>query len=230
MLMHIPGVLDRDQVAAMRQALDAADWVDGRETVGAQGAQVKRNLQLAEDSPLRRELGAQVLAALARNPLYFAAVLPLRTLPPRFNRYEGGGEYGFHVDGSVMAMPVAAGQAPASLRSDVSCTLFLADPDEYDGGELVVDDTYGQHEVKLPAGDLIVYPSSSLHRVAPVTRGARVASFFWVQSLVRDQAQRQLLLELDTSIQQLTREGAERGALLRLTGVYHNLLRRWSET
>lgn len=229
MLIHIPGVLDREQVAAMRRALDAAEWVDGRETVGPQGAQVKRNLQLAEDSPLRRKLGAQVLAALARNPLYFAAVLPLRTLPPRFNRYEGGGEYGFHVDGSVMTMAAAPGQA-ASLRSDVSCTLFLAEPDEYDGGELVIDDTYGQHEVKLPAGDLIVYPSSSLHRVAPVTRGARLAAFFWVQSLVRDQQKRQMLLELDTSIQQLTREGADRGALLRLTGVYHNLLRRWSET
>jgi PKHD-type hydroxylase len=229
MLVHIPGVLDREQVAAMRRALDAAEWVDGRETVGPQGAQVKRNLQLAEDSPLRRELGAQVLAALARNPLYFAAVLPLRTLPPRFNRYEGGGEYGFHVDGSVMTMAAAPGQA-ASLRSDVSCTLFLAEPDEYDGGELVIDDTYGQHEVKLPAGDLIVYPSSSLHRVAPVTRGARLAAFFWVQSLVRDQQKRQMLLELDTSIQQLTRDGADRGALLRLTGVYHNLLRRWSET
>lgn len=229
MLIHIPGVLDRGQVAAMRRALDAAEWVDGRETVGPQGAQVKRNLQLAEDSPLRRELGEQVLAALARNPLYFAAVLPLRTLPPRFNRYEGGGEYGFHVDGSVMTMAAAPGQA-ASLRSDVSCTLFLAEPDEYDGGELVIDDTYGQHEVKLPAGDLIVYPSSSLHRVAPVTRGARLAAFFWVQSLVRDQQKRQMLLELDTSIQQLTRDGADRGALLRLTGVYHNLLRRWSET
>src|SRR5690606_15675034 len=205
MLMHVPGVLDRDQVAAMRKALEAADWVDGRQTVGPQGAQVKRNLQLAEDSPLRRQLGEQVLAALGRHPLYFASVLPLRTLPPRFNLYRGGGEYGFHVDGSVMALPPTPAQAQASLRSDVSCTLFLADPDEYDGGELVIDDTYGQHEVKLPAGDLIAYPSSSLHRVAPVTRGARVAAFFWVQSLVRDPQKRQLLLELDTSIQQLTR-------------------------
>jgi PKHD-type hydroxylase len=230
MLLHIPGVLDAGQVAAMRAALDRAEWVDGRQTVGAQGAQVKRNLQLAEDSSLRRELGEQVLAALARNPLYFASVLPLRTFPPRFNRYEGGGEYGFHVDGAVMAMPANPEEAPTNLRSDVSCTLFLADPGDYDGGELVIDDTYGQHEVKLPAGDLVVYPSSSLHRVAPVTRGARVAAFFWVQSLVREQERRQLLLELDTSIQQLTRDGADRGALLRLTGVYHNLLRRWAET
>ena len=230
MLLHIPQVLDQAQVAAMRTSLEAAEWVDGRQTVGAQGAQVKRNRQLAEDAPLRAELGAQVLAALARNPMYFAAVLPLRTLPPRFNRYEGGGEYGFHVDGAVMALPAAPGESPASLRSDVSCTLFLAEPDEYDGGELVIDDTYGEHAVKLPAGDLIVYPSSSLHRVAPVTRGARLAAFFWVQSLVRDPARRQLLLELDTSIQALTQAGAERAALLRLTGVYHNLLRRWSET
>jgi PKHD-type hydroxylase len=230
MLLHIPQVLDQAQVAAMRTRLDAAEWVDGRQTVGAQGAQVKRNRQLAEDAPLRAELGALVLAALARNPMYFAAVLPLRTLPPRFNRYEGGGEYGFHVDGAVMALPAGPGEAPASLRSDVSCTLFLADPGDYDGGELVIDDTYGEHAVKLPAGDLIVYPSSSLHRVAPVTRGARLAAFFWVQSLIRDPARRQLLLELDTSIQALTQAGADRAALLRLTGVYHNLLRRWSET
>ena len=230
MLLHIPQVLDQAQVAAMRTRLEAAEWVDGRQTVGAQGAQVKRNRQLAEDAPLRAELGDQVLAALARNPMYFAAVLPLRTLPPRFNRYEGGGEYGFHVDGAVMALPAVPGEAPASLRSDVSCTLFLADPGDYDGGELVIDDTYGEHAVKLPAGDLIVYPSSSLHRVAPVTRGARLAAFFWVQSLVRDPARRQLLLELDTSIQALTQAGADRAALLRLTGVYHNLLRRWSET
>jgi PKHD-type hydroxylase len=230
MLLHIPGVLDRDQVARFREALAGAEWVDGRQTVGPQGAQVKRNQQLAEDSPLRRELGDIVLAALARNPLYFAAVLPLRTLPPRFNRYEGGGEYGFHVDGAVMALPPVPGQPSAHLRSDVSCTLFLCDPEEYDGGGLIVDDTYGEHEVKLPAGDLIVYPSSSLHRVEPVTRGARLAAFFWVQSMVRDDEQRQLLFKLDTSIQALTQSGADREALLQLTGIYHNLLRRWAET
>jgi PKHD-type hydroxylase len=234
MLLHIPGVLDRAQVARFRAALDGAQWVDGRQTVGAQGAQVKRNLQLAEDAPLRRELGTEVLAALARNPLFFAATLPLRTLPPRFNRYEGGGEYGFHVDGAVMALPPgghgAASAQSEYMRSDVSCTLFLSEPDEYDGGGLIVDDTYGEHEVKLPAGDLIVYPSSSLHRVEPVTRGVRLASFFWVQSMVRDLEQRQLLFKLDTSIQSLTASGADREALLQLTGVYHNLLRRWAET
>ena len=225
MLLHIPGIIDAEQVARIRQRLEAAQWTDGRETVGAQGAQVKRNLQLPDASPLRAELAAEVLAALAANPLYHAAVLPAKTMPPRFNRYEGGGEYGMHVDGAAMAL--GDGEW---LRSDVSCTLFLNQPDEYDGGELVVSDTYGEHEVKLPAGDLIVYPSDSLHRVEPVTRGARLAAFFWVQSLVRDAQRRRLLLELDGGIQQLTASGAEREALLRLTGVYHNLLRQWSET
>jgi PKHD-type hydroxylase len=225
MLLHIPAVLDPDQVRSMREALQAAQWADGRETVGAQGAQVKRNLQLPEASPLRQQLGAQVLAALARHPLYHAAVLPLRTLPPRFNRYEDGGHYGFHVDGAVMA--VAGG---GQLRSDVSCTLFLCEPEDYDGGELVISDTYGEHEVKLPAGDLIVYPSSSLHQVQPVTRGTRLAAFFWVQSLVRDERRRRLLLDLDRSIQTLTHTGAEPSAVLQLTGLYHNLLRDWSET
>lgn len=225
MLLHIPDILTRDEVARFRRELDNASWTDGRETVGAQGARVKRNLQLPDASPLREELGRAVLAALARNPLYHAATLPQRTLMPRFNRYEGGGEYGFHVDGAVMAVP-----GGEQLRSDVSCTLFLADPDEYDGGELVINDTYGEHEVKLPAGDIIVYPSSSLHRVAPVTRGARLAAFFWVQSLVRDDNRRRLLLELDASIQSLTRDGANAQALLQLTGVYHNLLRQWAET
>jgi len=225
MLLHIPGVLDPAQAARMRQRLETAHWTDGRETVGAQGAQVKRNLQLPDASPLRTELGAEVAAALAANPLYHAAVLPAKTTPPRFNRYEGGGEYGLHVDGAAMAL--GDGQW---LRSDVSCTLFLADPDSYDGGELVVSDTYGEHEAKLPAGDLIVYPADSLHRVEAVTRGTRFAAFFWVQSLVRDAQHRRLLLELDGSIQQLTASGAERDALLRLTGVYHNLLRQWAET
>jgi PKHD-type hydroxylase len=225
MLLHIPDVLSREQVTQMRAMLDAADWTDGRETVGAQGAQVKRNQQLPDASPLRQQLGQLVLAALAGNPLYHAAALPLRTLSPRFNRYQGGGQYGFHVDGAVMAL-----SGDAQLRSDVSCTLFLSEPDEYDGGELIVNDTYGEHEVKLPAGDLIVYPSSSLHRVTPVTRGARMASFFWVQSLIRDDSRRRLLFELDASIQRLTQTGADAASLLQLTGVYHNLLRQWAET
>lgn len=228
MLLHIPQILDADQVRHMRQALETAEWTDGRETVGAQGAKVKRNQQLPDASPLRERLGQQVLAALERNALYFAAALPLRTLPPRFNRYTGGGEYGFHVDGSVMAVD-RPGQPRQQVRSDLSCTLFLCEPDEYDGGELIISDTYGEHEVKLPAGDLILYPSSSLHKVNPVTRGARLASFFWVQSMVRDEGRRRLLLEMDTAIQRLTASGGDAQAIVQLTGVYHNLLRGWAE-
>lgn len=226
MLMHIPEVLSKEQVAGMRAAMAQAEWTDGRQTVGPQGAKVKRNLQLPDASPLRRELGDMVVAALNRHPLFHAAVLPLRTLSPRFNRYEGGGEYGFHIDGAVMA----SGDADTPIRSDISCTLFLSEPDEYDGGELIVSDTYGEHEVKLPAGDAIVYPSSSLHRVTPVTRGARYASFFWVQSMVRDDGARRLLLELDTAIRHLSASAADQASILQLTGVYHNLLRRWAET
>ncbi|MEO7065888.1 MAG: Fe2+-dependent dioxygenase [Rhodanobacter sp.] len=226
MLLHIPNILTAEQVSQIAGALEAADWTDGRETVGAQGAQVKRNQQLPDGSLLRRQLGQQVQAALAKHPLFHAATLPLRILPPRFNRYVDGGQYGFHVDGAVMALPGADGQ----LRSDISCTLFLNQPEDYDGGELSISDTYGEHEVKLPAGDLIVYPSSSLHRVTPVTRGARLASFFWVQSLVRDDSQRRLLFELDTSIQTLTQTGADASALLQLTGIYHNLLRQWAQS
>ena len=180
--------------------------------------------RLADTSPLKTELGKVVLAALERSALFFAAALPLKILPPRFNRYTGGGEYGFHIDGAVMRLG-----ADEQLRSDVSCTLFLNEPDEYEGGELVVSDTYGEHEVRLPAGDLIVYPSSSLHKVTPVTRGARLASFFWVQSMVRNDAQRRLLFEMDTSIESLRRANADAGAVLQLTGAYHNLLRMWAE-
>lgn len=229
MMLHIPKILSEAQLAHFRSALGSAEWVDGRATVGPQGAQVKRNLQLPDDAPLARRLGETVLAALAANPLFHAATLPARILPPRFNRYQHGGEYGFHVDGAIMALAASATQPAVQMRSDTSCTLFLSEPEEYDGGELIISDTYGEHEVKLPAGDLVIYPSSSLHRVAPVTRGARLASFFWVQSLVRDAEQRRLLLELDTSIQALTAAGAERAVVLRLTNLYHNLLRRWSE-
>lgn len=225
MLLHIPNVLTPEEAAEFRRRLDAADWTDGRETVGAQGAKVKRNEQLPDASPVKAELGAAVLAALKRNPMFFAAALPSRILPPRFNRYAGGGEYGFHVDGAVMQ--IAEGE---HLRSDLSCTLFLNDPDAYEGGRLIVSDTYGDHAVALPAGDAILYPASSLHRVEPVTRGVRLASFFWIQSLVRDAELRRMLFELDTAIQKLTQDGADDDAVLQLTCVYHNLLRRWSET
>lgn len=226
MMLHIPNVLTREQVAAMRAAIDAADWVDGRATVGSQGAQVKRNRQLPESSPVALEQGRIVQQALLASPLFFAAALPLRIVPPLFNRYSGGETYGLHVDGSVRNVP----GSPLRLRTDVSSTLFLCDPDEYDGGELVVVDTYGTHEVKLPAGDLILYPSTSLHRVEPVTRGERVCSFFWTQSLVRDDARRAMLFEMDQTIQKLRDRLGETEETVSLTGQYHNLLRMWSET
>lgn len=230
MLLHVPGLLDAEALASVRRALADAEWTDGRATVGAQGAQVKRNEQLPDASPVRQRLAALVLDAVSRNPLFHAAALPARVFPPRFNRYRGGGEYGFHVDGAVMTVDGSQHMPAHQIRSDISCTLFLNGPDDYDGGELIVSDTYGEHEVKLPAGDAIVYPSSSLHRVTPVTRGERLASFFWVQSLVRDDGQRRTLFELDASIQTLTATGADRESLVRLTGIYHNLLRRWAET
>ncbi len=236
MLLHIPDVLTTDELTHLRRALESADWTDGRETVGHQGAQVKYNEQLPDGSPLKADLGHIILDALTRHPLYFAAVLPRRTLSPRFNRYHGGGEYGFHVDGSVMLLghDDEHGHVHSRnhnyVRSDISCTLFLSEPDDYDGGELIVSDTYGEHEVKLPAGDLVIYPSSSLHQVRPVTRGARLASFFWVQSLIRDDSRRRLLFEMDTAIERLRRSNADEAAVLQLTGVYHNLLRQWAES
>ena len=225
MMLHIPEVLTRDQVSRMRRALDDADWSDGRATVGVQGAQVKRNRQLPETSPLAVELGSVILAALASHAMYISAALPLRTVPPLFNSYAGGEHYGAHVDGAVRNVPGSA----LPLRTDLSCTLFLADPEEYEGGELVVMDTYGTHEVKLPAGDLILYPSSSVHKVEPVTRGVRVCSFFWVQSMVRDDARRAMLTELDQTIQRLRQQIGDSGDVVSLTSHYHNLLRMWAE-
>ena len=224
-MLHVPGVLTPEQVREMRAALEATAWVDGRETVGEQGAKVKQNRQLPETSPLGLELGRIVLDALGRSPLFFSAALPLRTIPPLFNSYEGGEHYGAHIDGAMRRIP-GSGEW---LRTDVSSTLFLSDPDEYDGGELIVTDAYGEHEVKLPAGDLILYPSTSIHRVEPVTRGARVCSFFWTQSMVRDDMRRGLLLELDQNIQSLRARLGDCPELVGLTGHYHNLLRQWSE-
>ncbi|MFZ6744278.1 Fe2+-dependent dioxygenase [Undibacterium sp. JH2W] len=226
MMLHIPGVLSREQVSAIRSRLDAANWVDGKQTVGDQGALVKRNRQLPEHSALAQELGQIVLHALKNNPLFFAAALPLRIVPPLFNSYAGGEHYGLHVDGAVRQ--VANGNY--SLRTDVSSTLFLCDPEEYEGGELEVVDTYGTHEVKLPAGDLILYPSTSLHQVLPVTRGERVCSFLWTQSMIRDDARRSMLFDMDQNITRLRTQLGDSPEVLSLTGQYHNLLRMWSET
>ncbi|MES2072067.1 MAG: Fe2+-dependent dioxygenase [Pseudomonadota bacterium] len=225
MMLHIPGVLTREQITDIRRRLELADWIDGRATVGEQGAQVKQNRQLPESSAVGQELGQLILAALAGNSLFFSAALPLRTIPPLFNSYAGGEHYGLHVDGSVRSVPGTA----HSLRTDVSSTLFLCDPEDYDGGELVVVDTYGTHEVKLPAGDLILYPSTSLHRVEPVTRGTRVCSFFWSQSMVRDDWRRSMLFELDQSIQKLRARVGDCEEVIGLTGHYHNLLRQWAD-
>lgn len=227
MLVKIRKLLTDEQVRLMRAKLDASDapWVDGRATAGHQGVRVKHNQQIAESSVIAHELGDIVLGALERNPLFISAVLPQRVYPPMFNRYEGGMQFGSHVDGAVRLLP-GSGE---KIRTDISATLFLASPDSYDGGELLIEDTYGTHAVKLAAGDLVVYPASSLHRVAPVTRGVRVASFFWAQSMVRDDAQRTLLFDLDRSIQRLNVRVADDPAMVDLVGVYHNLLRQWAD-
>ena len=224
MLLHIPDVLSADQVAQCRARLEAAAWGDGRQTAGYQSAKAKDNSQLPEDDPAAKDLGALVLDALAKNSTFFAAALPRRIYPPLFNCYRGGQSFGFHVDNAVR---YDRGQP---VRTDVSCTLFLSAPEDYDGGELVIEDTYGNQRVKLPAGHAVIYPGTSLHQVTPVTRGARYASFFWIQSLVRDDGERRLLFDLDLGIRRMTQAQPEHPALIQLTGVYHNLLRRWSET
>lgn len=226
MLLQIPDLFSADEVREARQALEAADWVDGRATAGHRAARVKSNLQLAIDHPTARTLGDAILDRLGQTPLFIAAALPLRVLPPRFNRYEGGGAYGPHVDSAIFPVPGTA----LRVRTDISATLFLSEPDEYDGGELVIADTYGDHRVKLPAGQLVIYPGSSLHHVTPVTRGTRYAAFFWTQSLVANDQNRRTLFELDTAIQALTAGGPSHAAVDQLTNIYHNLLRQWSTT
>ena len=228
MLLPIPDVLTAEQVKHFRARLEAADWADGRITAGYQSAKAKDNAQLPEDSSIARELGAVVLDALSRNSTFFSAALPKRIYPPLFNRYAGGQSFGFHVDNAVRYDRSHGGAEP--VRTDLSATLFLNEPEEYDGGELVIEDTYGTQSIKLPAGHMVLYPGTSLHRVTPVTRGTRTASFFWIQSMVRDDGQRRLLFELDVSIRRLTQELSDHPTLVQLTGVYHNLLRRWSDT
>ena len=225
MLLPIPDVLSAAEVTQFREALARADWADGRVTAGAQAAQVKNNLQLTEEHPVARELGDFILRKLARHPLFTSAALPLKVFPPLFNKYEGGGNFGMHIDTAVRYTSLP----PHRVRTDISATLFLAGPEEYDGGELTVEDTYGVHKVKLPAGHLILYPATSLHEVKPVTRGARIAAFFWVQSMVRDDAKRQMLFEMDTAIQRINRDMPNHPSAVQLTGVYHNLLRTWAE-
>jgi PKHD-type hydroxylase len=226
MLLQIPDVLSADEVRDARQQLEAADWVDGRATAGHRAARVKSNLQLAADHPVARTLGDLIIDRLGQTPLFIAAALPLRVLPPRFNRYEGAGAYGPHVDSAIFPILGTA----VRVRTDISATLFLSDPHEYDGGELVIEDTFGEQRVKLPAGHMIIYPGSSLHHVTPVTNGMRFASFFWTQSLVREDQNRRTLFELDSAIQALTGDHPDHGSIDRLTNIYHNLLRQWSTT
>ncbi len=222
MLLTIPDVLTAEQVQQCRAQLDAAEWVDGRVTAGHQSAMTKQNAQIPEGHPVAQGVGERILQALGRNPLFRSAALPLRVFPPLFNRYAGGQSFGTHVDNAIRTH----GPSGQRIRTDLSCTLFFSEPDEYDGGELSVEDVYGVHRVKLPAGSMVLYPSTSLHHVTPVTRGARVSSFFWLQSMVRNDGRRTMLFDLDQSIQMLEPGSA---AAVKLTGIYHNLLREWAE-
>jgi PKHD-type hydroxylase len=227
MLVHIPNVLTAEELAFCRNTLEASSWLDGRLTAGDQAAKTKNNLQVPVDSDESRRLGELVLNALARNPTFNSAALPLRVLPPMFNRYDVGMTFGAHVDNAIRTVPGTGGMR---MRADLSSTLFLTDPEDYDGGELVVEDTYGAQSVKLPAGDMVVYPSSSLHRVEPITRGSRWGSFFWSQSMVKDDGLRSMLYDLDIAIiETRTQLDDDNPAVLGLVNHYHNLLRRWAE-
>jgi PKHD-type hydroxylase len=226
MLLQIPKVLGDAEIARCLDVMGRAPWVDGRVTAGHQSARAKDNRQIAEGSPEARELGQLIVGALERSPLFITAALPRRIFPPLFNRYEGGMTFGAHVDNAIRQITGTA----FSIRTDLSATLFLSRPEDYDGGELVVEDTFGTHAVKLAAGDMILYPATSLHRVNPVTRGVRLASFFWIQSMVRDDGERTLLFDLDMAINRLAGEVSEHPAVVALTSCYHNLLRRWAET
>ena len=225
MLIRIPNVLTAEQVARCRGALDEAAWADGRHSAGYLSQAVKNNAQLPDDDPTARKLGEMIVIALEKNTLFTAAALPLKVLPPLFNRYSDGQSYGGHIDGAIR--PVTG--TPLRVRTDLSATLFLSDPDSYDGGELVVKDTFGERSTKLAAGDMVLYPGTSVHRVEPVTQGVRLAAFFWIQSMVSDSTQRTILFELDSAIQELAKDVPEHSALVDLAGVYHNLLRCWAD-
>jgi PKHD-type hydroxylase len=224
-LVSIPNVLTVEQVKQARQILDQAPWADGKVTAGHQSAKAKDNMQIPEDHPAARQLGEMILTALGKNPLFLSAALPLKVVPPLFNRYTGGQAFGTHVDNAIRQV---AGTSHR-IRTDLSATLFFAGPEEYDGGELCIEDTYGVKNVKLPAGHMILYPSTSLHHVTPVTRGARTCSFFWIQSMVRDDGQRSILFDLDSTIQRISQDHPQGPYAVQLTGVYHNLLRQWAE-
>jgi PKHD-type hydroxylase len=225
MLLHVPDVLTAEQVREFRRLLDNTDWVDGAVTAGHQSTKTKKNRQMPEDHPVSRQLGDLVLRALHGNALFISAALPLKVFPPLFNRYDGGQSFGTHVDNAIRQVP----GTPHRVRTDLSATLFLTEPDEYDGGELSVEDTYGVQQVKLPAGHMILYPATSLHHVTPVTRGSRVSSFFWIQSMIRADSQRSILFDLDTAIQGLSRDVPDHPSAVQLTGIYHNLLRQWAD-
>ncbi len=225
MILAIPDILPADVLADCRAKLEAADWVDGKISAGHQGARVKNNEQLPAQHPVSVEVGNVLLQALEQNPLFMSAALPLHILPPMFNRYAGGQTFGTHVDGSIRTIPGTGHR----IRTDLSCTFFFAGPEEYDGGELIIEDTYGSKSVKLPAGHMILYPSTSLHQVTPVTRGTRLCSFFWLQSMIRSDQDRSMLFDLDIAIQRFGQEMATHPSVVQLTGVYHNLLRRWAE-
>lgn len=226
MILHLPKVLDADQLGECCSALAAAAWSDGRGTAGYLSNRVKDNMQLPEAHPTARRLGKLILDELDKNQLFISAALPLKVVPPLFNRYEGGQNYGDHIDGAVR--PVFG--TPHRVRTDLSATLFLSQPDEYDGGELVIENGSAAQRIKLPAGDMVLYPGTSVHRVEPVTRGARIAAFFWIQSMVRDDAKRSILFQIDTALQRLGRDVPEHESLVPLAGAYHNLLRLWSDT
>lgn len=225
MLITIPDVLTPQELAHCQQLLKNAEWEDGRSTAGYLAEQVKTNLQLAITHPVTQQLGELIVNALANHPAFIAAALPAKILPPRFNRYQGGGAYGNHIDNALFAVPGSTER----VRTDVSSTLFLNDPEEYEGGELIIEDTYGSQRIKLPAGHLVVYPGTSLHRVTPVTKGERLASFFWSQSMVRHAHQRAMLWDLDQSIQELATHDPDSNVLAKLSGIYHNLIREWAE-
>ena len=225
MLIVIPEVLTAAQVAEARKILEAAEWVDGKVTAGYQSARAKDNTQIPEGHPAARQVGDMILKALGQNPLFMAAALPLQVFPPLFNRYTGGQSFGTHVDNAIRQVP----GTPHRIRTDLSATLFFAAPDEYDGGELCVEDAYGLKSVKLPPGHMVLYPATSLHHVKPVTRGARLCSFFWIQSMVRDDGQRSILFDLDLALQRLNQDHPSHPSSVQITGVYHNLLRQWAE-